>query len=184
MADGHRELSGSFRSSTTGCPRVAAGCHAGRTPTMLTLLGRRPWAAVAASGHRGRPRAGWVTMSAVTAAPTTTRSLMVGVRLSPGHLSGASDRRHRISLARSAAQRPSGRNCRKRRTVNLPLAAVSTAHVADFEPVRSFSRTRGRPAGGAGAAPAAGRSGDAQDSPVTRSADEVRSGRRLGRVGR
>jgi hypothetical protein len=70
MPDGHTaDLSGSFRSSTTSCPRTATGCHGGRTPTMVTWLGRRPGLAVAASGHRGRPRAGRVTMSAVTAGP-------------------------------------------------------------------------------------------------------------------
>jgi hypothetical protein len=54
------ELSGNFRSSTTVCPRMAARCHAGRTPDHAHLPWTPPWSAVGASRTQRRPRAGCV----------------------------------------------------------------------------------------------------------------------------
>jgi hypothetical protein len=100
MPDGHsgtvRQLSQQYHCLSThgrGVPCRLDTDHAHCLGRRLGLQWQRP-------GHRGRPHAGRVAVSAVIAVQTTTCPLVVRVRLSPGHLSGASDRRHRHQLGK------------------------------------------------------------------------------------
>jgi hypothetical protein len=90
-----------------------------RTPTMLTCLGRRPCSAVAAS--RTPRSAACRTSGRVRGACRLDHYLSAhgeGEVVARTPVRGRPTADIDISLARSAAQRPSGRKCRKQRTVN------------------------------------------------------------------